>query len=310
MSGKMNRRAFIAAAAICGMARALEVDSDDAIRGILKQRIDVEKRSVGMAVCVVTPERKRIVTWGRERLGDNRPVTSETLFEIGSITRIFTALLLADMVRRGDIGLDDPVSRHLPGDFRLPLRDGHEITLADLATHTSGLPRWPLPPSDVPPSQAEIDAAMRISLGDFKVWLANVHPQNPPSAGGWWYSNAGYALLALAMAYRGGKPYEALLQARIIDPIGLRDTTYHPTAAMASHLAEGHDAALKSLPPTDVGIYIGAGGLHSTPRDLARFAAAILGSSFTIAQDNQRLLTVRRAAPCGSAECRRWAGKC
>lgn len=288
----------IGAAAIAGVARALEVDDDGAIRDILRRRVEVEKRSIGMAVCVITPHRKRFVTWGRERLSDNRPVTRDTVFEIGSVTKVFTALLLADMARRGKVGLDDPVSRHLPSDFKVPLRDGHEITLADLATHTSGLPRWPLLSGDSPPSQAAIGAAARISLDDFKAWLANVHlPQNPPAAGAWWYSNVGYALLGMALAHRGGRSYEALLQARVIDPMGLRDTTFYPTAAMRPRLAEGHDANLTPLPPFEGGIFIAAGALRSTPRDLSRFAAAILsGSGSPIARDEALLLSVRRKA--------------
>jgi serine-type D-Ala-D-Ala carboxypeptidase/endopeptidase len=167
----LNRRTFtlgISAAAMAARARALEVDDDNAIRDILRRRVEVEKRSVGMAVCVVTPNRKRFVACGRERLSDSRPVSPETVFEIGSITKVFTALLLANMVRRGEVGLDDPVSRHLPSDFKVPLRDSREMTLADLATHTSGLPRWPLLSGDSPPSQTAIDAAARISLQDFK----------------------------------------------------------------------------------------------------------------------------------------------
>ena len=297
----LNRRTFttgIAAAIVAGTAQGLEVDDDHAIRDILRRRIEVEKHSVGMAVCVVTPSRKRIVTWGRERLSDNRPVTSETVFEIGSVTKVFTALLLADMVRRGEVGLDDPVSRHLPSDFKVPLRDGHAITLADLVTHTSGLPRWPLLSGDSVPSQAAIDAASRISLEDFKAWLATLRlPQNPAAAGAWWYSNVGYALLGMALAHRGSRSYEALLQARVIDPMDLRDTTFHPTAAMRARLAEGHDVNLMPLPPFEGGIYLAAGALRSTPRDLAHFAAAILpGSGSPIAQDAALLLTIRREA--------------
>jgi serine-type D-Ala-D-Ala carboxypeptidase/endopeptidase len=297
----LSRRTFtigIGAAAISSAARALEFEDDNAIRDLLRRRVDVEKRSVGMAVCVVTPKRKRFATWGRERLSDNRGVTSDTVFEIGSITKIFTALLLANMARRGEVGLDDPVSRHLPSNFKVPLRDGSEITLADLATHTSGLPRWPLLSGDSRPSQAAIDAAARINVDDFKAWLANLQlPQNPPAAGAWWYSNVGYALLGMALAHRGGRPYEALLRTQVIDPLGLRDTTFHPTPAMRPRLAEGHDRDLKPLPPFEGGIFSAAGALRSTPRDLARFAAAILpGSGSPIARDEELLLTVRREA--------------
>jgi len=305
----LNRRTFtvgIAAAAIAGAAQALEVDGDDAIRDILRQRVEVEKRTVGMAVCVVTQTRKRFVAWGRERLGDGRPVASETVFEIGSITKIFTALLLADMARHHEVGLDDPVARHLPADFHLPELDGRQITLADLATHTSGLPRFP-PFSGSPLAASFLDAMARFGVEDFKAWLTDFHPPRPAGAG-WEYSNAGYALLGMALAHRGGRPYETLLQARVIDRMGLQETTFHPTAAMAPRLAESHDSAQKPIPPFEIGIFAAAGGLRSTPRDLSRFAAAILpGSGARIAPDEQLLLTVRRAAPSiGGAQALGW----
>ena len=301
----LNRRTFtttLGAAMIGTGARALELDDDDAIRDILRRRVDIEMRSVGMAVCTVTPNRKRFVTWGRERLSENRSVTPATVFEIGSITKVFTALLLATMARRGEVRLDDPVRHHLPDTYEVPLRDGAEITLADLATHTSGLPRWPLLPGDARPSQAAIDAAAKISVHDFKAWLANLRlPQNPPAAGAWWYSNVGYALLGMALAHRAGQEFEALLQARVIGPAGLRDTTFHPTPAMQSRVTEGHDPNLRPLPPFDAGIFLAAGGLRSTLRDLSIFAAAVVpGSRSPIARDAELLLTVRREA--------RWLG--
>jgi D-alanyl-D-alanine-carboxypeptidase/D-alanyl-D-alanine-endopeptidase len=295
----LNRRTFttaIAATAVTGAVQPLVLDDDDAIRDILRRRVEVGKRTVGLAVCVVTPNRKRFVALGRERLGDDRPVTSETVFEIGSITKVFTALLLAEMARRGEVALDDPVSRHLPGNFHLPVLDGRQITLADLATHTSGLPRFP-PFPGVPLSPSWLAAMARFSVEDFKAWLAAFHPQRQARAG-WEYSNAGYALLGMALAYRSGQPYETLLQARVIDHVGLQETTFHPTAAMQSRLAESHDSALKPTVPLDLGIFVAAGGLRSTPRDLSRFAAAILpGSGSRIVPEGQFLLTVRRAAP-------------
>jgi CubicO group peptidase (beta-lactamase class C family) len=292
----LNRRAFLMAIGAVGVAHAAPALEDD-IRAILRRRVEVEKRSVGMLVCIVIPNGKHFVTWGRERLTDDRPVTSETIFEIGSVTKVFTAQLLGEMAHRGEVQLDDPVARHLPGDFHVPEFDGRKITLADLATHTSGLPRFPLLPG-IPLSPSWLEALTRFSAEDFKTWLASLHLERAPGAV-WEYSNAvGYTLLGLALAYRGGRSYEALLLARVIEPAGLQDTTFHPAAAAKPRLVEGHDAALKPVQPFELGIFGPAGGLRSTPRDMARFAAAILFDSRSRSSLAAKLLlTVRRPAP-------------
>jgi CubicO group peptidase (beta-lactamase class C family) len=272
----------------------LDLDDDDAIRDVLRRRVEVEKRTVGIAVCVVTPQRTRFLAWGRERVGDDRPVTSETVFEIGSITKVFAALLLCGMARSGEVGLDDPVARYLPGDFHLPVLDGRQITLADLATHTSGLPSFP-PLSGRPFSPSWLEAIARFGVEDFKAWLRDIHPPQP-SGVAWEYSNAGYALLGMALAHRGGRPCEEMVQTRVIDRIGLQDTTFHPPQAMGPRLAESHDPALRPMPPVDVGILAAAGSLRSTPSDLSRFVATILSGS-GIAPEAQLLLSVQRGAP-------------
>ena len=99
---------------------------------------------------VIEPAGRRIVAWGNIAKGDPRTHDGDTIFEIGSISKVFTSLLLADMVNRKEVALDDPAAKYLPEDVRMPERSGKSITLLNLSTHTSGLPRLPgnLKPKD------------------------------------------------------------------------------------------------------------------------------------------------------------------
>ena len=121
----------------CGQ-RAAAAPADAVIRDILAERIDTYRGSVGMVVGMIEPSGRRVVAYGRREAGDPRPLDGDTLFEIGSITKVFTALLLADMVARGEVVLADPVGKLLSADAKVPERCRRAITLLDLATHTSG----------------------------------------------------------------------------------------------------------------------------------------------------------------------------
>ena len=125
--------------------------SDADITRILSDRIDVQRQSVGIVVGVLEPGGRRVLSYGHPAKGDPRRVDADTVFEIGSITKVFTALLLSDAVERGEVSLSDPVSRYLPATVKVPQR-GRAITLGDLASHVSGLPRLPTNmPSSKPP---------------------------------------------------------------------------------------------------------------------------------------------------------------
>ena len=116
--------------------------SDADITRILADRIDAQQQSVGIVVGVLEPGGRRVISYGHPAKGDPRRVDGDTVFEIGSITKVFTALLLSDAVERGEVSLSDPVSRYLPATVKVPQR-GRAITLGDLASHVSGLPRLP-----------------------------------------------------------------------------------------------------------------------------------------------------------------------
>ena len=121
---------------------AAAVLSDADIRAILADRIDVQRQGVAMVVGIIDPSGRRVVSYASVKKGEG-PVDGNTVFEIGSITKVFTSLLLADMVQRGEVALTDPVSKYLPPNVKMPERGGKKITLVDLATHTSALPRMP-----------------------------------------------------------------------------------------------------------------------------------------------------------------------
>jgi CubicO group peptidase (beta-lactamase class C family) len=118
--------------------------ADSQIRQILANRIDMEQQSVGIVVGIIDLHGRRIVAYGHAQQGDGRPLTGDSVFEIGSITKVFTSLLLTKMTEHGEVRLDEPVAELLPAGTRVPQRDGRKITLADLATHTSGLSSTPI----------------------------------------------------------------------------------------------------------------------------------------------------------------------
>ncbi|MCU1230559.1 MAG: ampH, partial [Acidobacteria bacterium] len=117
-------------------ATAQPLPSDAAIRKVLSDRIGADPHGVAIVVGVIEPAGRRIVSYGAKE------IDAHSIYEIGSVTKVFTSLLLADAVQRGEVALNDPISKYLPPDVKVPERIG-KITLTDLATHTSGLPRLP-----------------------------------------------------------------------------------------------------------------------------------------------------------------------
>lgn len=300
----MHRRTFIlssyASLLTLHQAKAETIDlSDEAIRDILRRRIDGDKRATGMAVGIVEHGRRRVIAYGTLGVGDTRSVDANTLFEIGSVTKVFTALLLADMVHRKELQFDDPVNRYLPSGLRTPERNGREITLADLANHTSGFPHFPFSPITTP---KPLEALARFSVSDLGLWLAGFTLSRDPGTQ-WEYSNVGYGILGLALANKAGTTYEALLNRRIIGPLKLKDTVLYPTGTTAMRLAAGHDPKLTPMPPLDVGIFAPAGALRSTAKDLLSFLIAVLPNSRSPLQSAaQLLLSIRRPAPAVGGE--------
>ena len=246
--------------------------TDSEIRQILVDRIDVQHQSVGIVVGVIGPEGRRVVAYGQLAKGDPRPLDSDTVFEIGSMTKVFTSLLLADMVQRGEVALDDPVAKYLPASVKMPERNGRQITLVDLATHTSGLPRMPTNFTPKDPTNPYAD----YTVEQLYQFLSSYELTRDPGSQ-YQYSNLGGGLLGHVLALRAGMSYEALVRSRICDPLGMKETRITLTPEMKARMAAGHNQALEPVGNWDLPTLAGAGALRSTANDMLTFLAANLG---------------------------------
>jgi D-alanyl-D-alanine-carboxypeptidase/D-alanyl-D-alanine-endopeptidase len=256
------------------------VPSDEAIAAILSQRIDVERQGVGIVVGVIDANGRRIISHGVRKAGGGDPVDAETVFEIGSISKVFTSLVLSDMVRNGEVALDDPVAKFLPPGVTMPERGGRQITLIDLATHTSGIPRMPDNFAPADPANPYIDyGADRLHA------FVSGHVLTCDIGETYEYSNVGVGLLGHVLALRAGQDFESLVRDRITGPLGMNSTAMTLTPAMKRRLAAGHDANMKPVANWDLGVLAGAGGLRSTTDDLLTFLAAELGFKETGLKD-------------------------
>jgi D-alanyl-D-alanine-carboxypeptidase/D-alanyl-D-alanine-endopeptidase len=242
---------------------------DAQVRLILRDRIDAAHRGVGIVVGLLDKSGQRVVAHGVTQREGGKPVDGDTLFEIGSVTKVFTGVLLSDAVERGEVKLDDPVSKYLPASVK-PLRaDGKDITLLQLATHTSGLPRLP---SNMPMKDPENPYA-DYTVAQLYEYL-NVFDHPGPVAPGPQYSNLGVGLLGHVLALRARMDYEKLLRTRVLEPLGMKDTAIALSAAQKARLATGHKATLFPAAAWDMPAFPGAGALRSTVNDLLKFAGA------------------------------------
>jgi serine-type D-Ala-D-Ala carboxypeptidase/endopeptidase len=290
------------AASFGGFGTYADAPSDAAIGAILQERVGKDQQSIGIVAVVSDGAGSRLVAYGASGTPDNRKLDGDTVFEIGSITKVMTALILADMVERGEVAMADPVAKYLPAAVKVPEYQGQSITLLDLATYTSGLSN--MPDNFVPKDQLDHWAALPNPFADYTVeklyaFLYGYTLKYPPGTH-YEYANLGFGLLGHALARRAGKSYEALLMERICDPLGLRSTRITLTEDMRSRMAQGHNERLEPTPLWDNPTLAGAVAVRSTANDLTVLLEACLGRRQTPLQSALRsLLETRRPAECG-----------
>ena len=248
------------------------IPADARIHSILVDLVDRRHVAPGMVIGIIGPQGRRIVAYGRRDASDPRPVDADTLFEIGSITKLFTAVLLTDMVQRGEVKLQDPADSFLAPGMTLPAWGARRITLVDLATHTSGLP-------DFPPNLAAKNPLN--PFGDYDqqrlaAFLAGYRLPHSPGAY-YSYSSVGVGLLGDLLARREGVSYETLVRSRVLGPLGMNSTGVTLSPDQARRLTPGHTRWLTPAPYWDLPVLTGAAGLRSSANDLLTFLGANLG---------------------------------
>ena len=243
---------------------------------------------VGMCVGVVHGDKSCFLGVGRKDADHPEPPDADTVFEIGSITKTFTGAALASLVEEGAVRLDDPVAALLPG-WTLPEKNGRKITLEDLATHRSGLPRMP----HTPMPGAVADLLLMSGLADpyrngtaewVRGYLAGYElPRAPGEADA--YSNLGMGLLGHALAERAGLPYEELVRRRVLAPLDMTDTAVILNPGQTDRLARGYADPIAAgpfsllfpmRPWTFADGFQGCGALKSTARDMLKYLRANL----------------------------------
>lgn len=238
------------------------------------------------SIAVVDGGRSELCSFGDARPGV--PATPDTLYEVGSLTKLLTGVLLAEMARTGSVSLEQPVSE-LVAPAQVPV-SGRPITLVDLATQRSGLPR-------MPPLGEPRDALNPYADFDRRHLLEAVERARPRPAGQTFeYSNWGTALLGEALAMRAGEPYAGLLTQRVLAPLGMSHSFFAVPPAQRARSAQGHDADGAPRPAWDFDAFAPAGGLRSTARDMARFVAAALSTEGRLSGALQAAQRPRAAA--------------
>ncbi|MEU0663363.1 serine hydrolase domain-containing protein [Streptomyces lavendulocolor] len=244
-------------------------DSGHPVPARVEATIDAAGRRAGTVVAVYGRGDTDLRCHGHTDRTRTLPVTDRTRFEIGSVTKTFTALLLATLAARGTLALDEPLARHVPGGA-LPRGPGAaDITARHLATHTAGLPC--LPPGLLRTALATWTTNPYRSYGPdlLRASLARTRLRHPPGTRRH-YSNFGVGLLGHLMSDATGRTYSALLHDHVLHPLGLTDTTDDPGCAQATGHWHG-----RPRPPILIPALPAAGAVRSSARDLLHYVRCL-----------------------------------
>jgi len=247
----------------------------------------VNKSKAAIVIGFVDPNGTKIFSFGNMSTAHNIPVNQNTLFNIGSITKTFTTLLLADMVTQGIVNLNDPIEKFLPPSVNVPQFNGKKITLEDLADHTSGLPEWP---SNVWLNNTVGDINPNYNATQLYQALSDTKLTREPGSQVQ-YSSFGIGLLGHILSLKsGGIPFEQLVKDRILDVLGMNDTKIALSQNETNNrFSVGHFGGKEIITPRIPTILADSGAFRSTAPDMLKYVSANLGLIHTKLDDAMQL---------------------
>ncbi|MFC2128943.1 serine hydrolase, partial [Bacteroidota bacterium] len=198
-------------------------------------------------------------------------VNENTIYEIGSISKVFTGILLAQQVVEGDLKLEDEINNFLPNGIKVQVLGDTEITFGNLTDHTSGFPSMPHNFSPANPHNPYAD----YTVDQMYEFISNYHPVRTVGSE-FEYSNIAQGLLGHLLAMNKGCAYEELMVQTIADPLGMNDTRIELSKRMKKNLALGHNGR-RVVENWDIPTLAGAGAIRSSTSDMAKFVSANLG---------------------------------
>lgn len=234
----------------------------------IKARVDA-KNNTSIVVGYIDGDDVEFYSYGKLEVDGEIDADENSVFEIGSISKVFTSIMLADNVVHKELKLSDLISKYLPKEVKTPSRNGKEITLKDLATHSSGLPRLPTNLLIENLNQPYVN----YTNDDMYEFISNYKLTGDIGVR-WQYSSYGAGLLGHILELHGKKSYEELLVEKITMPLEMSSTAIHLNVELKSRLAFGHTKGKKLLEGHDMLSLIGAAGIRSTAKDLIKFLQA------------------------------------
>ncbi|BAN97338.1 Penicillin-binding protein ampH [Plautia stali symbiont] len=225
--------------------------------------------ATGMALVAIDGNQRVFASFGETRPGNNVRPQQDSLIRIASLSKLMTSEVMVKMAERGQIRLDDPLSKYAPPGARVPTYNGQPIRLINLATHTSSLPR------EQPGGKPHRPVFVWPTKADRWQWLRGAQLKAAPGTQAA-YSNLAFDLLGDALAKAAGMPYPALLQQLVTRPLGMKDTTFTPSPDQCQRLMIAEKGA---SPCNNTLAAIGSGGVYSTPDDMGRWMQQFLNSA-------------------------------